>query len=314
MYNSAATIERCLSSVIRQTYTDVEIIVIDDGSTDNGAQIVRDMAGEDDRIRVIRQENGGVSRARNRGLEEARGDWVCFIDSDDAVVEDYLSKLYDAVQETNCDIAMCGYRAVGTKGFRDHVLSEEKEKTLTGEMREDLVTLRDFISSPCMKIFRRERIEAMQLRFREDMVLAEDRYFNNHYYSQCRTVSFVNRPQYIYFRGNTGLHTAANQACFENEMLNLEYMIRYMEDAEIKRREYIIAEYMCQCINRYVRLPGEKDSMLSSCRRLKRIRQYDKPVKLKNRYYSRIYRLLRLRLFPVIYIYICYWVRRKAHS
>lgn len=85
MYNSVSTIERCLTSVMRQLYQDTEIIVIDDGSTDHGADVVLELAATDDRIRYIRQDNGGVSRARNRGLEEAKGEWICFIDSDDAV-------------------------------------------------------------------------------------------------------------------------------------------------------------------------------------------------------------------------------------
>ena len=95
MYNSVSTIERCLTSVMSQLYKDTEIIVIDDGSTDHGADVVLELASEDDRIRYIRQENGGVSRARNRGLDEANGEWICFIDSDDAIEEEYLSSFYD---------------------------------------------------------------------------------------------------------------------------------------------------------------------------------------------------------------------------
>ena len=292
MYNSANVIGRCLASVMRQSYHDIEIIVIDDGSTDNGSSVVLDLAQKEHRIRYIRQENGGVSKARNRGLDEAQGEWICFVDSDDAVVEDYLSSLYDCIQETNCDIVMCGYREVGMKGFVDRVLPKNKVDSLKGDMREDLETLRLFISSPCMKIYRRDRIEALHLRFREDMALAEDRYFNNHYYSQCESVAFINRPQYIYYRGNTGLHTAANMACFENEMENLAYMIFYMENADIKRRENIIAEYICQCIDRYVLMPGGKNNIFRSCGRLKRIRQYDKPAILLLIRHSINYRFL----------------------
>ena len=124
MYNSVSTIERCLTSVMRQLYQDTEIIVIDDGSTDHGADVVLELAATDDRIRYIRQDNGGVSRARNRGLEEAKGEWICFIDSDDAVEEDYLSSLYNCIQETDCDIVMCGFRAVTGNRSVDFLLSD----------------------------------------------------------------------------------------------------------------------------------------------------------------------------------------------
>ena len=126
MYNSAAVIERCLTSVMRQSFRDIEIIVIDDGSTDHGADVVLELASKDDRIRYIRQENGGVSRARNRGLDEANGEWICFIDSDDAIEEDYLSSMYDCIQETACDIVMCGYRVIMENYTGDIVLSEEQ--------------------------------------------------------------------------------------------------------------------------------------------------------------------------------------------
>ena len=200
MYNSVSTIERCLTSVMRQLYQDTEIIVIDDGSTDHGADVVLELAATDDRIRYIRQDNGGVSRARNRGLEEAKGEWICFIDSDDAVEEDYLSSLYNCIQETDCDIVMCGFRAVTGNRSVDFLLSDAEMDSLRGNLREDLVTLRCFVSSPCMKIFRKNRIEELHLRFREDMVLAEDRYFNNHYYTTCNSVRFINRALYIYYR------------------------------------------------------------------------------------------------------------------
>ena len=303
MYNSAAVIKRCLTSVMRQSFRDTEIIVIDDGSTDHGADVVLELASEDGRIRYIRQENGGVSRARNRGLDEANGEWICFIDSDDAIEADYLSSMYDCIQETACDIVMCGFRAVSGNRSSNWLLSEAAMDSLKGSLREDLVTLRCFISSPCMKIFRKDRIEELHLRFREDMVLAEDRYFNNHYYTKCNTVNFINRPLYIYYRDNAGLSKAANSVCFENEMDNLAYMVSFMENAKIKQGESFIAEYICQCIRRYVLLPGEKDTIWSSRKRLKRIRQYAGPAKLWKRRDTVIYRLLRMRCYWLIYSY-----------
>ena len=290
MYNSVSTIERCLTSVMRQLYQDTEIIVIDDGSTDHGADVVLELAATDDRIRYIRQDNGGVSRARNRGLEEAKGEWICFIDSDDAVEEDYLSSLYNCIQETDCDIVMCGFRAVTGNHSVDFLLSEAEMDSLKGNLREDLVTLRCFVSSPCMKIFRKDRIEELHLRFREDMVLAEDRYFNNHYYTM-----------YIYYRDDIGLSRSANSVCFENEMENLAYMVSFMENAKIKQGKSFIAEYICQCACRYAFLPGEKDTRKSSRKRLKRIRQYAEPAKLWKRRDTIIYRLLRMRCYWLLY-------------
>ena len=311
MYNSAAVIKRCLTSVMRQSFRDIEIIVIDDGSTDHGADVVLELASEDDRIRYIRQENGGVSRARNRGLDEANGEWICFVDSDDAIEADYLSSLYNCIQKTDCDIVMCGYREVRGNRFTDIVLSEEEMNSLTGDLRKDLVTLRCFVSTPWMKIFRKDRIDALNLRFREDMALAEDRYFNNHYYIKYQSVAFVNRAQYIYYTNETGLSRASNPACFVNEMENLAYMVYFMENAHIEQGESFTAEYICQCIRRYIFIPGEKNTWIDSRRRLKRIRQYAKPAKLRNRKDSVTYRLLRMRCYFMLYI--CFRINRRLY-
>ena len=310
MYNTGDTIERCLTSLMRQSFRDTEIIVVDDGSTDNGADVVLNMAAKDKRIRYIRQENRGVSSARNHGLDEAHGEWICFIDSDDEVAEDYLSSMYELMQEMDCDIVMCGYREEWENGTRlNVVVSEEQMKSMSGTLREDMVKLRYFISSPCMKIFNKEKIERIQLRFREDMILAEDRYFNNHYYTMCSTVAFVNCPQYIYHRTYRGLSRGATHACFESEMENLAYMIHFMENAHIVQSESLIAEYMCQCMRRYISMTDEKNTFSACRRRLKRIRQYHKPAKLWHRRDSILYRLLCLRFY--LMIYLCFRINRK---
>ena len=310
MYNTGDTIERCLTSLMRQSFRDTEIIVVDDGSTDNGADVVLNMAAKDKRIRYIRQENRGVSSARNHGLDEAHGEWICFIDSDDEVAEDYLSSMYELMQEMDCDIVMCGYREEWENGTRlNVVVSEEQMKSMSGTLREDMVKLRYFISSPCMKIFNKEKIERIQLRFREDMILAEDRYFNNHYYTMCSTVAFVNCPQYIYHRTYRGLSRGATHACFESEMENLAYMIHFMENAHIVQSESLIAEYMCQCMRRYISMTDEKNTFSACRRRLKRIRQYHKPAKLWHRRDSILYGLLRFRFYSLIYL--CFRINRK---
>lgn len=92
-YNAAGVIERCIDTVLRQTYPDFELLIIDDGSTDETAEIVAAKAAQDARIHLIRQENAGVSSARNTGIAVASGELLCFIDSDDTVSANYLETL-----------------------------------------------------------------------------------------------------------------------------------------------------------------------------------------------------------------------------
>ncbi|MBO0482978.1 glycosyltransferase family 2 protein [Candidatus Enterococcus courvalinii] len=106
VYNVEDYLESCLDSISNQTYSNLEIIVVDDGSPDNSGQIADEYKKKDNRVQVIHQENGGLSVARNSGLEQATGDFVCFIDSDDWIEPDYLELLYTGIQSFNAEISV----------------------------------------------------------------------------------------------------------------------------------------------------------------------------------------------------------------
>lgn len=112
MYNVSKYVGRCITSILEQSYSDIEIIVIDDGSTDDSYKICSKFAKEDERIILIHQKNKGLSGARNEGLRRASGEYVCFVDSDDYVREDFVKKLINAIIESNADIAVCGFNNV----------------------------------------------------------------------------------------------------------------------------------------------------------------------------------------------------------
>ena len=105
-YNAEQTLEKCLHSVIQQSYINLEIIIVDDGSADYTSKIYEKFQSNDERIKTIRQDNYGVSRARNNGVKAATGDYICFVDSDDWVEKDYCSELYNLLFTENADIAI----------------------------------------------------------------------------------------------------------------------------------------------------------------------------------------------------------------
>lgn len=126
-YNRADTLERAVRSVLAQTFTDLEVVVVDDGSTDATKEVVRGL--DDPRVRYLHQENAGRCAARNRGAAVARGHWLSFLDSDDAALPDWLESLVAAAESTGdrgggpADGASCGFRAVledGEGGYREH--------------------------------------------------------------------------------------------------------------------------------------------------------------------------------------------------
>lgn len=109
IYKVEEFLKRCIESLLIQTFTNYELILVDDGSPDNCPQICDKYAEYNNKIRVIHKENGGLSDARNAGLDIAKGEFVAFVDSDDVVDSHYLEYLYRAVIENDCDIAVCGY-------------------------------------------------------------------------------------------------------------------------------------------------------------------------------------------------------------
>ena len=131
VYKAEATLSRCINSVLEQNYTDFELILIDDGSPDKSGEICDNFASRDTRVKVVHKNNGGVSEARNEGINRASGQYVSFIDSDDSVSPDFLGKLFAALSDNDSDMSMCSYFSVQKKSepvpkhhpFADCVLS-----------------------------------------------------------------------------------------------------------------------------------------------------------------------------------------------
>ena len=119
VYNAEKYLARAVKSVLAQSFEDFELILVDDGSTDGSGELCAAFAAEDKRVRVIHQANGGVSRARNAGIDSARGEYIAFIDSDDYVFPYWLSDLYEAIVAQGADISRAGHYSVGESQFAD---------------------------------------------------------------------------------------------------------------------------------------------------------------------------------------------------
>ncbi len=109
VYNVEKYLERCIESLINQTFDDIEIIALNNGSTDKSLDILNYYAHKDKRIRVINNKNIGVSKSRNIGIEEAIGEYISFVDSDDWIDSNMIYILYDTISDNNCDLVMCTY-------------------------------------------------------------------------------------------------------------------------------------------------------------------------------------------------------------
>ena len=132
VYDVENYLQKCIDSILAQTFTDFELILVDDGSPDNCPALCDAAAAKDARIRVLHQKNGGLSAARNAGLDVARGEWIGFVDSDDYIVSEMYETLYKAVQSTGADLALCDYVKVDETGAlctQTHVAVPQKSLT-----------------------------------------------------------------------------------------------------------------------------------------------------------------------------------------
>ena len=216
VYNSAAYLPACLDSVLRQTVQDFELLLVDDGSTDNSAAICDAYAAQHTGIRVFHRANGGAAGARNTGLENAAGEYVLFFDSDDTVEPDTLERCQHAIAESGADLVIFGmafdhYAAsslVRTENLscgRDGVYTPAQIAGEFSAFFED-----NALSSACNKVFRRSLLCGSEpLRFDETMTLYEDLELVLRYLPRCRTVCALSAPLYHYRLTQEGAHLAS---------------------------------------------------------------------------------------------------------
>lgn len=186
VYNAEKYLERCLIGLLDQSYDNTEIILIDDGSTDQSGRICDTFSGKYDRIRAVHVKNGGVSAARNRGMEEAKGEYFTFVDADDIVKPDMLLRLLALLEETGCDVAGCGYfpftDAAGNAAEKKKDEGSEGAAGSGGERIERL-TGREYIKDGILasdtrcwsKLYKRETVG--KLRFDTGLTIGEDMLF-----------------------------------------------------------------------------------------------------------------------------------------
>lgn len=176
IYNAEKYLKDCLESVLTQEINDIEVILINDGSTDNSIEICNEFVGKDKRVRVYSQDNEGVSAARNKGLEMATGEYIAFVDADDAVAPDMLNVLLETAKKYNADIVSCSSGCV----VDGKVIKEEY-----GTNRIEELTRNDALMSYLIggkinigvwsKLFKREIVE--DVRFLKNKKINEDKYF-----------------------------------------------------------------------------------------------------------------------------------------
>lgn len=225
IYNLEKYIEKCIDSILKQTYTKTEIIIIDDGSTDGSEEICNKYAKTDERVIYIKKENGGPSSARNKGIEEANGEYLFFVDGDDYLAPETIEKMLERILTDHSKLALCGFTRVG----RDNTILKTIEATnevITGfealkmAYREDNGVL--FCSTIVNKLYHRSLFHS--IRFPEGK-FHEDEATVYKILDQCDKISLLAEPFYYYLDR-------------ENSTMNLPYSVKQLDGIEASYQRY----------------------------------------------------------------------------
>lgn len=202
VYKSENTLERCVKSITMQSYREIEILLVVDGPPDQSGILADRLAGEDSRIRVLYQKNQGVSAARNRGLKEAAGKYIRFVDSDDFLQETSIEILVEAMEQNETDFVIGGFHHL----YFGHTIEKlpGKEGTFSiADNREYVLKLyrEGFLNMPWNKLFKRKLIKEG---FLQQLNLGEDLLFNLAYLKECQHFTTVRRPVCEFIQDDRG--------------------------------------------------------------------------------------------------------------
>lgn len=230
IYNVDKYLSRCVNSLVQQTYNNLEIILVDDGSTDNCPELCDMWGKQDKRIKVIHKENGGLSDARNAGLKVITGDYVSFIDSDDWVNIHFYEVLMGVMEKEHCDIVQCESSILYSDNgeFCLDIADYSAEIYSGGQALELLIEESKFRQVVWNKLYTRESI---CLEFRKGKI-NEDEFWTYYVFGEAKRIAYINVPMYYYFQR-------------EGSIINSTYSMGRLHaiEALVERHEYIKNNY-----------------------------------------------------------------------
>ena len=200
VYNVEPFLKRCLDSVIKQTYSNLEIILVDDGSEDNSGNICDDYQNKDSRIKVIHKKNGGLSSARNKGLDESKGNLILFLDSDDWIDLNYIDTLYNDLKKNDCDISVPGFCLSYDNGKHINDSKIQKQTIFTTEDALSNFLFNGYIT-PCVasKLWKRNLWKNIRC---PEGKLFEDQFTTYKLIMKSKKISFNPSVNYYYYKRN----------------------------------------------------------------------------------------------------------------
>lgn len=299
-YNSEKTIKRCLTSILSQSYSNLDVIVINDGSSDGTEQIVKVISESDERVRLFSISNSGVSHARNYGLDHAEGEFITFVDSDDYIDKEMYEDLMSLILRYKVKISHCSYKNVDEYGC---VVSEVGNsgkivKQSHDEAIESLVTGKLFAGGLCNKVFAKELFNSIRLD--ESIKYNEDVLMNYHLFDKVDYSAYIDKAYYNYVStAKSSTHTA-NALNFYNDIVYVARKMLILSEGKPYHQACKV-RLANNTLNLYAEFARQKVNHIQKKKLLKEIRIYKSQglyVELR----------LKIKYFLVVYFPQLYWL------
>lgn len=244
VYNAERYIEKTINSILNQSFKDIEIVIVNDGSTDNSHNICADYAVKDSRIKYFKRENKGVSAARNYGIDAAKGDWIAFVDADDYIDKDTLKRVYDVIKEDNADVVIFGYvkekinaKLTSDFKFTDNVMDYSERNFYC-----ELLFNNKVKGFSWNKVYKKEILDSKNIRFDKDVYINEDLLFNVQYFQYVEKIRYIDSGVYHYVTTPEAATVSALNEKHLTSFIAYEKMLemsKNKEDKELIRLSFI---------------------------------------------------------------------------
>ncbi len=247
VYNAERYLERCVKSILSQTYHNIEVILIDDGSKDSSVELC-DSFGRDERVRVFHKENAGVSAARNDGVRMAKGDYISFVDSDDIIQPEMISTLVTYLEKNCLDIVSTSYQKFDdVNQIQEYLIGENKIFTKEEALLRALDRWKyHMFTIACGGVLR--ACIAKNIRFDENLTHSEDSKYIFDYLSMCSRIGYIDAKYYCYYQNNSG--AVATSVGKSKSQLSIIQAYKYMYDNTVKTGNEHLEQSAKECMKR----------------------------------------------------------------
>ena len=325
VYNVERYLPRCIDSILNQTFKNIEIIIINDGSTDNSKIILDKYCKNNNNIKLIDKNNEGLSQARNDGLKHASGEFVMFVDSDDWIELDMISVMYKYLVENNSDVIISTYtREYEEKSiprilhnmnecvvYNEDNIKSDLYRKLVGPIGKELRNPQylDCLSTVWSKLYRKSIIDNNEIEFKDTkLIVSEDILFNINVFAYATRATFINKPFYHYWKGNKDSLTTVYRPKLTQQW---DYLYQCIEDILNKNKE---SQIFYEALRNRIAI-STLGLNLNECSKLNKISKINKIKSIKKilneDYIKKAIKGLELKYFP-IHWRIFYYFNKKG--